>query len=412
MNQGNRFYVVDYIAADGSVGRRNLFLDSIPSARAEMIRQGVTVLSVRERSHGAWQKEWYSRDYKTWFLKGILFHVEVGASPGRALMLVIDTEANPRKRLEMQSALDVINSGGSFADALSSLPFLDRSVVAILRAGEATGVKEAVEDSIALIERRTSAWGVFAGSMGFVVFDLFSTFASLISTQYWGLPWMEKNLMNQSQVNDPGKLELMQAKLASLYFWNGLLLWSSVGATLVVAASLYLFFFGPTSIRDKIANWIAGFPLMRKVLIDAGVGDGLMLLARMARNGVSLIDAMFVLENSTSLQPIKRFWRGTAERIRNSQSVAKAMTGTGLLLKHELLSLESHQDRSQLAHVLDEMSSTRRQMAAAGVKQVTRVLLISSLVFMALSFAISIAALGLQDTGVGAGMDQMMSGGF
>lgn len=400
----NRFWEVTVMTKAGE-DTRYLFLPDVNAVRREVERSGGYVISIVEKRHSAWQKELFSRDYKINFLKAMLFRVEVGSSPGQALMLVIEAEKNPRKRIDLEPALQIIKRGGKFSDAVEALSLFSKPIIAILQAGEYSGLRSALVDAIDLLETRKGIIGTITSAIGILGIDLFFAFTTCISVQWWALPALEKNV---PQGATPEKIEQYRASIDQAYFWNGLLTWSSIA---ILAAMLFALVLMAMSrrVREAGSDQIARMPLIRRMVYDALLSDAFLLMARMMSSGMSLRNATLILGSVAPVKSLKQFWARIYDSLEAGESVAKAFNDKAVLKDAERMVFLAHQDTKQLVKIMATLSEHRKESSVAGSQHFMRVVSVIALGYILAAIGIAVMALKIQDLGLSASFDSLMN---
>jgi type II secretory pathway component PulF len=398
----NRYWKVRVMGSAGPV-TKYLFLPSIESVRREVEQNGAYVLTVHERAHAFWQREYFSPQYKINFLQSLSFHVDVGSSPGQALMLVIDAERNHSKRVEMEPAWQTIQRGGTFADAIDALGLFPRPIIAILQAGELSGLSVAIEDALTLLTNRSGIIAAFVAAVGFLGFDLFTCFSTCVSVQYSVLPAMAKNVPAGAT---PEKLEQYRQAIEQGFFFNGILLWLSVAFIAAFAGAALLAVSGQRG-RDVVSDTMATVPLFRRMIYDALMADNFLLLARMLSSKVRMMNAIRLLENVSPLQSLRVFWRSIHDSISAGASVGKAFSEQKTLLPYEVMILDAHGDEEQLAKIMLSLSTERSKRAKAGTASFIKIVNLITVFYMLAIVGIAIMILKIQDFGISTSFDSM-----
>jgi len=104
-----------------------------------------------------WQREYFSPGYKISFLNAVHLRLQAGESVGNAITSVIQAERNAAKQRDMAPALVALEQGESAATAMGQLGFFDATALAILRAGERSGMRDAIQTAAAHLTLR-QAW--------------------------------------------------------------------------------------------------------------------------------------------------------------------------------------------------------------------------------------------------------------
>lgn len=330
-------------------------------------------------------------------------------SAGRALHLVIEGETHARLRLELQPALDVINGGGAFSEAIELLRFFDRSVIAILQAGERTGtLREALHIAIQHIESRRASWKVLGAAMGWLSLDISTAVSFVFGLQFGLLPRLARDGIS---TDNPAQVAQFEQALHTASMLNGALLALLILASVIVAVAVFLYIFGRGTVQQILDRFIARLPILRAVLYDGALADSLAIAGRMLGGGVVFNLAATTAGQATFIPAVRQMWAWARERVGYGDGISRALN-TGLLHHAEILILEAHQNASQLSRVMLEISKAREASHKQGTRRFIRWITIITILFSVVTVLIGIWVLWVQNQGLMASVNGIGYGGF
>lgn len=339
---------------------KDFFSSSIPEIRHQITKMGGVVLSIKEKKHNWWDREYYSRDYKITFLKAMAMQIRAGSSPGQALSSVIQGESNSAKRIELNVALEMIEKQGrDFSDAIEKIDIFDKSVLSILKAGERTGMKKAIDAAIKYLVELKNGYKQFLASMIWICIEFFMAASTPFSIQYYALPWIEANSMNSKNAEDVAKFK---ADIATAYIVNGIMMW---GTVLLVVGGIIGFGFYKTqpAFRNKVDNFIVKIPIVGKFIVDGSLSQSFYIASTMLAARVSFFEVVESLSKMASSSVVRSYWQRVGKRLASTGSTGEAMTSDEILNKDEAQLLRFHEDSSQLAESLELIGENRADSA-------------------------------------------------
>lgn len=388
--------------------KSDFFLPNERAVRTAIVMNDWVPLRIREKKVFWYQREWINRDYKIRFLRAVSFHCEAGLSPGKALFLVIEGETHSEKRLELEPALEVLNRGGAFSDALLQLKMFDKAIIAMLKAGEKTGtIKHSIEAAVSYLEARKSIWKTLASALGILSFDIFSAVSMVIGMQFTFLPWLEKNGL---ATDNPEAVEKFSSSLKIAYTVNGFLLGIAVLAVLGGALAVLFIFIKKGAIKDIFENTMSKLPLLRSVMFDGSLSDTFYITGKTMKGNVPFSVAIETAAEATSLPMIVRLWTDAKERILKGIPIHRALDSK-LLTKAEKLELEAHQNNKQLSELFISMADERGYTYRKGMRKLVIFVTIATVVYTAIVVLVGLKVLWVQNEGF---MESLKSfgGGF
>ena len=341
----------------------------------------------------AWHREYFSQSYKIAFLNAIDLRLRAGESPGRALRAVIQAEAHPAKRRDMAPALEALEQGDTVSVALAQLKFFDSTVTAILRAGERSGMSDAIHAATQHLGVK-QAW---LRQHALVLFMLANEMLSvamaplLLHTEI--LPWMRQH------ISEP------VAPQALLAYHRDMNIAENLTMLLLVLNGLLLIFGAVNIYRISRLKAPAGVLLF---FADSAMAVGFKLAAAMLRAGVT-IEA--VAQDLATQAPgwARRYWSTVPRKLALAIEPAQALQQLGVYQDERSL-LSSHSNARQLAETYTVLASGRdfRAKRARDFLLLGATVLTVTYVFMTLAVAAWIYM--TYDATIGAGLDALQAG--
>lgn len=382
------------------------FLPDHAAVRHEVKRldEGSHVLSIREKRHARWQREYFSREYKKSFLQSMLLHIDVDASPGTALQRVIESERNPRKRIDLEPALQILKGGGTFSDAIEAVDIFDKPIIAMLKAGETSGLKTAVLDSIELLHSREGVLSTFLSVLWRLMRDILLALTSVFGVQFFVFPYLEKSA---PQGGDPVKLKQYADAIHDGYFYNGILVWIAlvIGTAFLVSLIAMLI---SKSVRDRASESLIRVPIVRSMILDSLLSDSFLLLSRMLTVDITQINAINILAAVAPMAAVRRLWENIRASIGNGDSFARAIRDQRVLREDETKVLNAYHNNEHLAKILLAMSKNRRIAAEKSTNRFKAVVTFATFTYIAASIAVVILVMRVQDMGTAIGFETLM----
>jgi type II secretory pathway component PulF len=340
-----------------------------------------------------WQREYFSAGYKISFLNAVHLRLQAGESVGQAIISVIGAERNPAKQRDMGPALQALEQGESVSTALDRLGFFDRTALAILRAGERSGMRDAVQSAATHLSIRQAWIRQHALVLFILANELLSAALTPVLVLQEVLPWIRAHV---SPPANAGALQVFQHDMA---------LAENLTRALIALTLLLLL--------------IGGFNLYRvsrlrahsRLLIffsDGAMAVGFKLAAAMLRAGVTIEQAAQELRTQSPGWS-SRYWSAVHAQLQQAYEPAQALLQNGLYANERSL-LASHGNARQLADIFSVISEDRQQKAKRGrdVLLLGGTLLTVAYILMSLGIAIwiyitynSMLAAGLDALGNG-----------
>lgn len=401
-----KFFTATYLNPDGSRVSRDYFLSSVAAVRREILSQQGTILDIKEKTHAWWQREWWWLSDKLHLLKGLQMQVRVGRSPGQALAAVISSVKHPRKRVELEPALLVLSSGRDFSDAFAQVRIFDAATVAILKAGEMTGMKEAIDDAIEHLVGKSKAirdmgWGVF-----WIAIEFITALPVPFIVQAYVIPYVEKMGI---QSNKPEEIARFHDAIQLAYQINGALMVVTAGIVVTAAGGAAAYFSNPVA-KAWITRILSRTPYIGQFLKDGALAVTFSLAAKMIRARVPFLAVAKSLAASAFTPLARAFWDRLAQIVQQGRSVGEALSTSGELRAMEGLLVEHHQDAGQLVEAFETLGQSRADSAKGARIKVILAGATVALLYIAMSLGVVYWVYTLFDLSITSGLEMMGDG--
>ena len=340
-----------------------------------------------------WQREYFSPGYKITFLNAIHLRLQAGESVGRGLSAVIRAERNPSKLRDMNPALEALEQGESVSSAIGRLGFFDSTVLAILRAGERSGMKEAIHSATTHLCIK-QAWIRQHALVIFIVFNevLSATFAPVVLYREV-LPWIREHTTPPTATEALFKYQSDMATAESLTI--GLM---GLTVLLLAVGSFNIYRISRLQATTRVLMFFS----------DAAMAVGFRLAGAMLQAGVTIEE---IARDLSTQSPgwSRRFWESVHNQLQQASEPVQALMQQGLYPEEKSL-LASHANARQLAATLQVLANDREQKAKRGrdLLLVGATMLTIAYIFMCMGIAIWIYM--TYNSTLSAGLDALGNG--
>jgi len=296
-----------------------------------------------------WRREYFSPGYKITFLNAIHLRLQAGESVGRGLAAVIRSERNANKLRDMSPALQALEQGEPVASAMARLGFFDSTVLAILRAGERSGMKDAIVSAAAHLSIRQAWLRQHALVIFILLNELLSAAFAPVLLLHDVLPWVREHTLAPTA---PDALRAYQRDMAIAQNLSVALLVLTLLLLLAGAVNVY-----------RISQMRSPTRLLM-FFSDGAMAVGFRLAAAMLRAGVTIEGAARDL-SSQAPGWSRRYWAAAHRQLQQATEPAQALLQGGLYANERSL-LANHANARQLADTLVALCSDREQRARRG----------------------------------------------
>lgn len=376
-------------------------MPSVEDVRHAIQKKGGYVLSIRPHSRSPLER---LLARSTWWqvqlLRGIQFRA-TSTSPGVALWKIIQAETNPRRQNILAPAREALSRGLGVIDALKSLNIFDHSTLAILAGSErANKLVEGIPHAIHSITQKKKNSRAIAGTMSWLVFDVFSIVSSLWAGKDMVLGWFRDN-----PPSDPEELARYERVVGNLELTWDVLIYSAVAAGLFMGWTVFSYWINRGKKDWPTARVVRKIPLIGGYLRDLAFADSMMAASRMLRGLVPINDTLVQSADASTAPDVTRYWEDSHADLGRGVNLGSALDREPLT-RSERLELASLSDLDQVATVMESISDMRS--AAAKTKHSLIVWIAFGLtgVYLVLAFGSAIYALTVMNMS----MDSMMGG--
>ena len=396
-------------------GRTNLarkthvYAETSQDARRELLEKGFRVLSVERNLTGP-NRLWYTgKDQKLAFLRTLGFQSQAGNSPSAALAHCIETEPDPGFRDELQPALDILNAGGGFTEALRATDTFDEITLTILQAGEAGGsLKRVMSEAIDYMERRRKDMMKIYGPLAWFGFEIFQAVSTVVYAKYTFVPDVRlRGIESKKQEEiDAFNFALNTSDaIIDVLFWLAIVV-SGLGISAITAAQT-------PSLRRKlpIGRWLDKVPHVGAYRVNSAISVTFGAAARLIRSGKGISDAVEIVSRSTAVETVRRYWDAVNDRLENRGDSSQEAFLMPPLDVHERQHLKGHKNKGDLAKVMTTIADEREAKLDGNIRKGVRLMHIVTYSYIGAVFTVMIWLMMAQNKSMMAGMSSITNPG-
>lgn len=399
------FYEVRGLSAAGDLIHREFFVPSVAHARAEALSSGmVAVYGIAVRSENLWNAEYLGRDYRTKLLNALRFQVDAGVPIPRALQAVVEGERKSLRRIRLARALTVLERGGSLADALDAVNLFDEHVIALVRAGEMTGMRQAIRAAIEHEEAKQGTWRQVMAGVSVLSLELSTALTIPWSLHEVGFPLIRDSLKN---LTDAAKLQEFAGKLDLIQNLNMAWMVLTYGLTVLLALWAGAFLVS-RPIREKTWPLLRRFPFLGAYLRESAMSQSTKVSAVMLKTGIRLGETVQVMARTVAHGEVRDFWHEIAANLHNGHGAAQAFHHP-LLSATETLAISAHQDAKQLGGILEAIAEERDYQRKRMGKAMMLASIAGMILYMAISMALALWAFQLYDSSASFNLESLQN---
>jgi type IV pilus assembly protein PilC len=262
-----------------------------------------------------------------------------------------------------------VKSGENFSRALADYPKTFNSMfISMVKASEASG--EMVQMLKVLSgylsfesETRKQIKGALTypfimalmavAASGTLMFFVLPRFMKIYEARGAALPKITQILVNFSRIL--GDFQIM-----------------TVGLTLLIFASVALYYWARTLTGRRIIDLMKiRIPVLSTMFIDTVVTRSMRIMATMVNTGVSLLDAVRVVQSSCDNYYFQRLWAATDEKIRAGYQLSESITispGSNLIAPGIVQMLRAGEKSGKLGEVCDKISAFYEKKLETSIK--------------------------------------------
>lgn len=340
-----------------------------------------------------WQREYFSPGYKIAFLNAMNLRLQAGESAGRALCAVVLAERNPAKQRDMAPALEALEQGEPVSRAMGKLGFFDSTVLAILGAGERSGMREAIGTAAAHLTLRQAWLRQHALVIFILANELISAAFAPMLLHSEILPWVRQHITPPSSQEALLKYETDMAIAENLTL--GL-----IGLTifLVLAGAINIYRLRKLSAPTRLLMFFS----------DAAMAVGFKLAAAMLKAGVTIEN---VARDLAIQSPgwSRKFWGCVHGQLQLAVEPAQALMQQGIHADEQSL-LATHANARQLAETFLVLAGNREHRAKRGRDLLLLGGTVLTIAYILMTLGIAVWIYLTYDSTLSAGLDALSNG--
>jgi len=398
-------FEVQGLMPHGEVTKREYFAVSAKAARREALHDGmVAVYDVAQLEESLWNYEYLGRDYRLKLLNALRFQVDAGVPIAQALQSIINSEEKPLRRARLARTLVVMQRGGSLADALNAVGLFDEHVIALIRAGEQTGLRHGVRAAIQHEEAKREGWRQVLAAVSVLSLELSTALSIPWSMHFYAIGFISNSLKNTA---DKAKLGAFLHELDLIT--NANLAWMvlTYGLSLLLGCWALGFMAFP-GIKARSWRYLKHVPLLGAYLREASMSMSTKIAGVMLKTGIRLGETAAAMARTVNHGEVRELWQSVSDNLHNGHDAVQAFRHD-LLTSSESLAISAHQDAQQLGEILGAVADEREYKR----KQLARKMMVVSIggmvAYMAISMALALWAYSLYDRGATFNLDALQN---
>ncbi len=343
---------------------------SLDDATQQLRRDGFQILELDEDAGGGLFPKRITKTEIIYLTSQLAIMVDTGITLSAALEGIVEQEPNPSFRKVLTDLKESVEGGEDFSKALARYPKLfDKTYVALVRAGEATGSLGSMLERIAsylrkeveTISRVKAAMAypavMMVIAMGVTIFLLtyiLPKFTPLFESKGTALPTPTLIMM-----------ALSDAMLGYWYFWLA-------GFVALVTGFIY----GKrTEPGRKTFDWIKincpiiG-PLFRKVTISCSIRTQGTMLA----SGVPVMDALKLASEVSGNYYYEKLWEKVLDEVAGGKRICEVLSGNPLFPRVLVQMIACGEETAKLDVVLERVSTYYDHEVETSLKATTSII--------------------------------------
>jgi type IV pilus assembly protein PilC len=352
----------------GNTHQGTLEAPSLEDARQQLRREGFQILDLDEADgeEGLFPRR-VSKNEVIYVTNQLAVMVDTGITLSAALSGILDQQSNPSLRKVLADLKASVEGGENFSGALARWPKLfDRTFVALVKAGEATGTLGSMLERIAdYLRKEVETRSRVRAAMAYPMVMMALAFAVTIFLLTYILPKFMP-LFRSKKIELPRPTWLMMTlSHALLGYWY---LWLA-GLVLAVAAFLYGRRTEPgRRLLDftKIHLPIVG-PMFRKVIISRSIRT----LGTMLQSGVPFMDSIRLSGEVSGNVYYEELWEQVLDQVAGGKRICEVLSGNPLFPGVLVQMIASGEETGKLDRVLERVSSYYDREVETSIKAAT-----------------------------------------
>jgi len=387
-----------------TVLEEDFYLPDQHAVRRQLRGKGYWPIRIREQKPP--MLEWLdvrSRGWQVQLLRALRFQ-SASASAGTALMNIIESEEDPRRRMAFLPTRTVLKGGGSFSEALRELRLMDAATMAIITAGERAGdLKGVIQHAIEHSEEKGKQTKKVLAALSWLSFDISNIVSAVWGAQFGFIPWLKKE---GTKSTDPVAVEKFNHAIKVASWINGSLL---VVITLIIVAAVILvglYWFNRHRPDHFTSKMMMRAPIFSSYLRNTGMQDSCKLMTRLLNGKVPLAEALDIIIESAIEPATNLYYKEAKNRVMAGVEPARALARWPLT-KAERDQIATIQSVDQLAEVYTAIAEERGLMAKADQRRLTILGVVMMMFFFGATVLTMIYLLMVQNQGFLDSMNSM-----
>ncbi len=372
----------------------DFYLPDQNAVRRQLRNKGLWPITIREQKPPLF--EWMdvrSRAWQIQLLRALRFQ-SATASTGTALLNIIESEQDPRRRMAFLPTRTVLKGGGSFSDALRELRLMDAATMAIITAGERAGdLKGVVQHAIEHTEEKGKQYKTVIAALSWLSFDITNIIGAIWGAQFGFIPYL-KNQGSQSK--DPAAAEHFHHAITIATWVNGTLLVLITGIMIGGVALVMMYWANRHKPDHFTSRWLMNAPVFSSYLCNVGMQDTCKLMKRLLMGKVPLAEAISIIVESVYEPNARNYWIQSRGRIMAGVDPSRALARDPLN-KAERDQIATIQAVDQLAEVYGAIAEERGLMAKGDQRRITLLGIVAMMFFFGATVLTMIYLLMIQN---------------
>jgi len=341
-----------------------------------------------------------NRQFRLQFLLAVLYSIEGGVAPGRALEQVIESEKGPI-RAQLNVGLNLLRQGRSFLDAFEAMDLYDASTLALIRAGEETGkLAHALRSALEHLERSSNTLKLMAAPAAVIALDLIVAVTTILGTRFGLIPYLRKQGVSGGT---PEQVQDFEHALNMATWVNDAMLAVTAVAFIAIFAAVYVYTGRDEQLRNKFDGWMLKLPLMRSLVLHSAISNTTAVMSSLLRGGVHFLPASKIAAKATKLYVVVDYWIHAHRSVGGGSEVRLAVAADPMS-NNEKMILLAHKDFKQLADAYGIVAKQRDDQSRAAAKLFGAALFTVGLLYSGLCVLVALFAAWVQNKGALGGL--------
>lgn len=274
--------------------------------------------------------------------------LNAGFTVDRALGAIITGEANPQRRQQLQSVLDLTTGGRPVAEAFAGLPGITPEVAALLASGERSGkmayICQRLAETFGATAKRRAA---IVEALAYPAFLLLVMTGALVILATVLVPALEP-IFEGSSAPKPFTMRLLSA--FGTLFGDYPFVFPLAA---VMGLLSYLLLSRSADARKHISHWPLKIPLIGTLVRDAVVARYLETLALLLGNGVAMTEALGLAASVSGESPLAASFAAIEDNVANGARLHGAIVKAGIFDNATMSLISLGEEANTLPVVLD-----------------------------------------------------------